>query len=225
MRFPILLSIFVFLFLLVLFPLFFGGLMIGALAKLHLDPDMAFFLVFAIILGGAINIPVKHIPRDEEMPDWRFGAYGLGGLFPQFQRQTRETVIAVNLGGCIIPTLIALYELRFVAEQGTEALTAAALAAAVNIFACYRLARPMPGVGIGMPALITPLIAAAVAMLLAPDYAPPVAFIAGVAGPLIGTDLLHLKDISKISVGTLSIGGAGTFDGIILSGIVAAYLA
>ena len=58
MRFPIFLSIFVFLFLLILFPLFFGGLMIGALAKLHLDPGTAFFLVFAIILGGAINIPI-----------------------------------------------------------------------------------------------------------------------------------------------------------------------
>jgi uncharacterized membrane protein len=159
------------------------------------------------------------------MPDLRFGAYGLGGLFPQFQRQTHETVIAVNLGGCIIPSLIAIYELRFVAAQGVNALTAAALAAAVNIFACYRLARPMPGIGIGMPALVTPLIAAGVAMLLAPDYAPPIAFIAGVSGPLIGADLLHLRDISKMSVGTLSIGGAGTFDGIILSGIVAAYLA
>ena len=37
MRFPILLSIFVFLALLLLFPLLFGGLMLGALAKLHLS--------------------------------------------------------------------------------------------------------------------------------------------------------------------------------------------
>jgi uncharacterized membrane protein len=49
--------------------------------------------------------------------------------------------------------------------------------------------------------------------------------VAGVAGPLIGADILHLKDIQKNAVGIASIGGAGTFDGIILSGIVAAYLA
>jgi len=225
MRFPIILSIFVFLVLLVLFPLLFGGLMLGSLSKLHLSASTAFFLVFAIILGGAINIPIKRIPRDEEMEEMRFGAYGLGGMFPQFVRMTRETVIAVNLGGCIIPSLLVLYEFRFVIAQGSEIVTAAILSSAISIFACYRLARPISGIGIGMPALLTPLIAAGLAVFLAPDYAPPVAFIAGVTGPLVGADLLHLKDISKVSVGTLSIGGAGTFDGIILSGIVAAYLA
>ena len=55
--------------------------------------------------------------------------------------------------------------------------------------------------------------------------APPVVFVAGVLGPLIGADLLHLRDIEKITTGIASIGGAGTFDGIVLSGIVAAYLA
>jgi uncharacterized membrane protein len=53
----------------------------------------------------------------------------------------------------------------------------------------------------------------------------PVAFVAGVAGPLIGADLMHLKDITKVSAGMLSIGGAGTFDGIVLSGVLAAVLA
>jgi uncharacterized membrane protein len=52
-----------------------------------------------------------------------------------------------------------------------------------------------------------------------------VAFVAGVLGPLIGADLFHLKDISRVSAGILSIGGAGTFDGIVLSGILAALLA
>ncbi|MDH4154237.1 MAG: DUF1614 domain-containing protein, partial [Nitrospira sp.] len=47
----------------------------------------------------------------------------------------------------------------------------------------------------------------------------------GVLGPLIGADLLHLRDIEKIATGIASIGGAGRFDGIVLSGIVAAYLA
>jgi uncharacterized membrane protein len=76
-----------------------------------------------------------------------------------------------------------------------------------------------------MPGLVPALIAAVLALLLAPDQAAPVAFVAGVAGPLIGADLLHLKDIEKSAVGIASIGGAGTFDGIVLSGIVAAYLA
>jgi uncharacterized membrane protein len=225
MRFPIFLSVILFLALLILFPFLFGTLMIASLAKLHLTAGTAFFLVFAIILGGAINIPIKRIPRDDEVQDSRFGAYGFGAMFPQFMHQSRETVIAVNLGGCIIPSLLVLYELRYLMAETSGSLLAVLLASAVTIFAGYRFARPLPGIGIGMPALLMPLLAAILALLLAPDYAPPVAFIAGVTGPLIGADLLHLKDISKVSVGTLSIGGAGTFDGIILSGIVAAYLA
>jgi uncharacterized membrane protein len=63
------------------------------------------------------------------------------------------------------------------------------------------------------------------ALLLVPDHAPPIAFVAGVLGPLIGAGLFHLRDIEKIATGIASIWGAGTFDGIVLSGIVAAYLA
>lgn len=65
-----------------------------------------------------------------------------------------------------------------------------------------------------------PAICIRLALLLVPDHAPPIAFVAGVLGPLIGADLLHLRDIEKIATG-----GAGTFDGIVLSGILAAYLA
>ena len=70
-----------------------------------------------------------------------------------------------------------------------------------------------------------PAVAAILALIFAPSEAAPVAYVAGVAGPLIGADLLHLEEIEQSAVGVASIGGAGTFDGIVLSGIVAAYLA
>jgi uncharacterized membrane protein len=77
-----------------------------------------------------------------------------------------------------------------------------------------------------MPGFVPPLVSLGTALLLAPGEAPAVAFVAGVLGPLIGADLLHLRDVSKIATtGVASIGGAGTFDGIVLSGIMAAYLA
>jgi uncharacterized membrane protein len=102
---------------------------------------------------------------------------------------------------------------------------AVGLAVAINTTVCYRLARPVKGIGIAMPALVPPIVAVMSALVLAPDQAPPVAFIAGVLGPLLGADLLHLREIPRISTGMASIGGAGTFDGIVLSGILAAYLA
>jgi uncharacterized membrane protein len=36
---------------------------------------------------------------------------------------------------------------------------------------------------------------------------------------------MHMPDIKKLQAGMVSIGGAGTFDGIVLSGIMAALLA
>lgn len=76
-----------------------------------------------------------------------------------------------------------------------------------------------------MPGLISPLVAATLAEALAPDQAPPITFVAGVIGRLVGAGILHLRKIRKDPVGIISIGRAGTFDGIVLSGILAAYLA
>lgn len=211
--------------LVVLFPLLFGELMLAGLAKLHIGPDAATALMIAIIVGGMINIPVKRFVRHQDVVVYPFAVFGVRGPWRAWQRVRRETVIAVNLGGCVIPTGLAIYQLAYLSAIGRQAVAVTIIAAAVNAAVCYLVARPEPGVGIVMPGLLSPLVAAALASMLAPDQAPPVAFIAGVSGPLIGADLCHLKDLRRIAVGVASIGGAGTFDGIVLSGIVAAYLA
>jgi uncharacterized membrane protein len=141
------------------------------------------------------------------------------------QRERRETVIAVNVGGCLIPVALAIYETAHLLTAGLRPISGLFLAIFINTMVCYWLAKPIEGIGIAMPGLFPALLAAVSALLLVPDHAPPVAFVAGVLGPLIGADLLHLRDIEKITTGIASIGGAGTFDGIVLSGIVAAYLA
>lgn len=225
MRLFIGLSLLAFLVLLVLLPILFGHLLIASLEKLHLSAGAALVLVIAIILGGLVNIPIKRIASQNVATLDPFAAYGLPVPWPA-PRRTEGTLIAVNLGGCLIPAGLAVYELYHLARAGGSALAVALLAAAINCFVCYRLARPMAGIGIAMPGLVPPLVAAAVALLLAPgDTAAPIAFIAGVAGPLIGADLMHLRDVGRLGAGVASIGGAGTFDGILLSGIVAAYLA
>ena len=76
-----------------------------------------------------------------------------------------------------------------------------------------------------MPVLIAPLAAALVAILLDPAHSAPLAYISGTLGVLIGADILRLKDIRKLGVPLAAIGGAGTFDGIFITGIVAVLLA
>jgi uncharacterized membrane protein len=122
------------------------------------------------------------------------------------------------------PLGLALYELVNLVVDA-RLLGAAVIASGFDIAVCYFLARPVPRVGIALPSLVPALLSVAAALLLAPEQAPSIAFIAGVTGPLVGADILHLRDVACIGTGVASIGGASTFDGIILSGILAAYLA
>jgi uncharacterized membrane protein len=218
-------SLFAFILMLVLLPVLFGELMVTSLGKLHLSPEMALLLMVAIIIGGLVNIPVKRIAHERVVPTHPLVVFGLGRLWPGMRRERRETIIAVNFGGCVVPTGLAFYELLHLAAAGSPTLLALLVAGGVNIAVCYFAARPVQGVGILLPGLLPAAVAALLALLFAPNDAAPVAYIAGVAGPLIGADLLHLKEIEQSAVGIASIGGAGTFDGIVLSGIVAAYLA
>jgi uncharacterized membrane protein len=149
----------------------------------------------------------------------------LDHTLPRWLTQRRETIIAVNVGGCLIPVGIALYQLTFLVPLGADTIWAVAVATAINTLVCFFVATPVPNVGIVMPGFVAPFTAAIAALFLAPEAAPPVAFVAGVMGPLIGADVLHIDDFIKTPVGVASIGGAGTFDGIVLSGILAAFLA
>jgi len=219
------LPIVLFLLLLFLLPFWFAQVMGLALAKLRLDPQTALFVIIGIFFGSVINIPVKRLVRHEDVTVHPFPLFGFFERWPQFQRVQRETIVAVNLGGCVIPTLVAIYEIGQLVTDAWTLLFAVVLAVALNTAVCYKLARPVKGMGIAMPAMVPPLVAAMSALVLAPDNAPPLAFVAGVLGPLLGADILHLREIPRISTGMASIGGAGTFDGIVLSGILAAYLA
>jgi uncharacterized membrane protein len=219
------LPLLLFLLLLAMLPFAFGQLFASALIKLKLEPTTALLVVIGIFLGSAVNIPVKRISRRESMWSDPLAVFGLAGWWPVLHRVRRETVIAVNVGGCLIPVTLAIYETAHVITMGWQPLAGLGLAVLINTVVCYWMARPIEGIGIAMPGLLPPMLAALSALLFVPDQAPPVAFVAGVLGPLIGADLLHLRDIEKIATGVASIGGAGTFDGIVLSGIVAAYLA
>ncbi|MBW2109628.1 MAG: DUF1614 domain-containing protein, partial [Deltaproteobacteria bacterium] len=53
---------------------------------------------------------------------------------------------------------------------------------------------------------------------------PVVAYISGTLGTLIGADLLNLRKIYDLGAPVASIGGAGTFDGIFLNGLLAVLL-
>jgi uncharacterized membrane protein len=96
---------------------------------------------------------------------------------------------------------------------------------AVVALVVNQMAEVVPGVGIVVPVLLPPLLAAGVALVLAFRRAPPVAYVAGTMGAMIGADLLNLGRVAEMGAPMASIGGAGTFDGVFLTGILAGLLA
>jgi uncharacterized membrane protein len=129
------------------------------------------------------------------------------------------TILAINVGGALIPILLSIY---LVVHYRIFALSA--VATAVVAVVVHQLATPIPGVGIAVPMIVPPLLAALVAVLLSRQYAAPLAYVGGSLGVLIGADLSNLGTLQTLGAPVASIGGAGTFDGVFLTGIVAVLL-
>jgi uncharacterized membrane protein len=192
-----------------------------AFQKLGLSPHGALLLMLGTLLGSSINIPVARVPTTADFPP-DSPIPRRGRIWPPADpSQTGETIIAVNLGGCLIPVGIVLYLVIRQLVNPPDLLPALL----VVTTASYVFSRPVPGIGIAMPVLLAPLITAATALILAPENAAPLAFSSGVLGVLLGADILHLREIRHMGVRIASIGGAGTFDGVFLTGIIAVLLA
>jgi len=213
--------------LLILLPLAMGSAMMSSLGKINLDAGYALLLIMAIVLGSLINIPLKRIVQDRPVWSHPLQIWGLDKTLPRWTIRRRETILAVNVGGCMVPFAISLFLIAQLVRLGEDAIWGVTLATAITTFICYIAARPVPGVGIVMPGFVSPAAAAMSALLLVPDAAPPAAFVAGTLGPLIGADFFHIGELTRNprGVAMASIGGAGTFDGILLSAILAGLLA
>ncbi len=213
--------LFVFLFiLLVAFALVQFGLFSWAFSRLGIPPEYLFSLLFMCIVGSMINIPVRRIRIQGQPEDFEVISFFGMRFRPPRRQQKNEMVLAVNVGGAVIPSCLSLYLLTH-AENPFRIL----LALLAVVYVTYKVARPIPGVGVATPMFIPPIAAALAAMIFNYSCAAPTAYIAGTLGTLIGADILHLGKIKEMRAPVASIGGAGTFDGIFLTGILAVLLA
>ncbi len=198
----------------IIFLLIFLNVITISFGKLGLSPEAALVLLMSTLIGGMINIPLSHRRISYEQPQPLYSRF----LFYLPPRVTHQ-VIAVNVGGAIIPVGFALYLLP-------RAPLVPALLTTLTVTAVSRLlARLVPGVGIILPAWIPPLVSAGLAFLLARENPAPVAYIAGTVGTLIGADLLNWTNFKRLGAHMISVGGAGVFDGIFLAGVIAALMA
>lgn len=195
------------------------GIIAYAYEKIGVDSRYVFGLLLLSLFGSYVNIPVAELPGKEMLSGQEVTFFGMRYVIPLVQEWPR-TVIAVNLGGAVIPTLLSIYLL---VKHGLYGQSLAAVAAVAVIV--HWMARPVGGLGIAVPIFIPPVVAAAVALLISRQAAPSLAYIAGSLGTLIGADLLNLGRLQGLGAPIVSIGGAGKFDGIFLTGIVAVLLA
>jgi len=162
----------------------------------------AVLVTVGALLGSLINIPL--VPVD-------------------------EAVIAVNVGGAVIPLFVTLG----MVARGRVSPVKTLVAIAIVSLVAYAFATPVPGLGITMPFYVAPLAGAAVGLFLARGCraAPGLAYAGGALGTLVGADLFNLADPEVLTalVGgkttVLSIGGAGIFDGIFITGVLSVLLA
>jgi uncharacterized membrane protein len=195
------------------------GILGYAYQTIGINRRYIFLLLLMCFWGSYINIPIYRLPPEIIRSAGQVTFFGIPYVIPTVT-QWPGTVIAVNVGGAVIPTILCIY-LIFKNQLFSTALIGVA---AVSVIVHW-LAYPVPGVGIAEPVLVPLVAATIVAMLLSMRYAPALAYISGTLGTLIGADLLNLDKIQGLGAPIASIGGAGTFDGIFTTGILAVLLA
>jgi uncharacterized membrane protein len=165
-------------------------------------------LLLLCLLGSYINIPIAQLPGTHERVGRIVEFFGVQYVVPEVINSP-GTVLAVNVGGAIIPFCLSIY-LIFKHDLLGKSLIAIAIVALL----VHLMAQPVQGVGIAVPILIPPS-----------TWNPaPLAYIAGSLGTLIGADLMNLEKVKNLGAPVASIGGAGKFDGIFLTGVVAVLL-
>jgi uncharacterized membrane protein len=189
-----------------------------AYMRLGVGPGAALLLLFGSLIGSYFNIPITVLPGEPVRSAGIVDFYGMRYVVPLVT--SPSTVLAVNVGGAVIPAIMSAYlVIRY------QLWLKATLATAAIAIVIHFMATPVPGVGIAVPVFVPVVATAILAFILSREYAPPLAYIGGSMGTLIGADLLNLDQIGSLGAPVASIGGAGTFDGIFLTGILAVLLA
>jgi uncharacterized membrane protein len=190
-----------------------------AYMRLGLSSGAALALLFGSLIGSYFNFPIAEMPEQQIISGREITYFGMHYIVPTVV-DWPGTVIAVNVGGALLPGIMSLYLL---AKYRLWLLGLASTACVGAV--CYSLAEPVRGVGIALPVLVPAVTAALAALLLSRRQAAPLAYISGSLGTLIGADLLNLDKVQGLGAPIASIGGAGTFDGIFLTGVIAVLIA
>ena len=195
------------------------GLMSRVSSALGLAPLTVTLILFASLIGSYVNVPIARLPGERVVAREVVEIMGVPFLAP-VAVDWPGTVLAINVGGAVIPILLSFY-----LAARYDLWTLGVIAVGIVAFFVHQMAVPVPGLGISVPIFVPPLLAAFVGLALSRRYAAPLAYVGGSIGVLLGADLLNLGLLRSLGAPVASIGGAGTFDGVFLTGVIAVALA
>jgi uncharacterized membrane protein len=194
----------------------------SAFSSVGFSPLTIILILVSTFVGSAINIPISRLEATIPIITNEYvSSFGIAYRIPKIVIGKAVTILAVNVGGAVIPSIVSLYILL---RSDTTTILYALVGVGIVSIVSHIFAKPVQGVGITMPPFVAPIAAALVAFLLPSSSPLTVAYVSGVFGTLIGADLTNLGVIPELGSPIASIGGAGTFDGIFLSGIIAVLL-
>ncbi len=185
--------------------------------KLGFPPEYSVYFLFLSLLGSYVNIPVKKVRSRVTVMSSKVSDLFRSGYATSSLKAERIT-IAVNMEGAVIPLVMSVFLSTLVR------LVDVLIGVLIVTILIHKIAKPVKGVGIAIHALLPPFLAVATSLIISPYNAPLIAYISGTLGCLIGIDILNLKKVPDLGMPVVSIGGAGTFDAIFLTGIISVLL-
>jgi uncharacterized membrane protein len=182
-----------------------------------------FLILATCLLGSYVNIPLKKYSTTRPQLTIReVSVFGITYPIPDIRMGRFETLLALNVGGALVPTVTSIYLLTRIPPEMVPNLGIALLIVTATV---RLVSRPIPGMGIIVPILIPPAVSALAALVFGGDFTHIIAYVSGTLGTLLGADILNLKRIFNLGAPIISIGGAGTFDGVFLAGVIGVLLA
>lgn len=184
-----------------------------------ISPRAVFAVILLSLLGSYVNIPVAQFPDARMVSGAEITNFWMHYIVPVV-RHWPGSIVAVNLGGAVLPVMLSGYLLA-----KNHLYVRGAIGVAIVAAICHWVAYPVPGLGIVEPVFAPPLATAVVALMLSRRQSAPLAYISGSLGTLIGADLLNVDKLPGLGAPIVSIGGAGTFDAIFITGLIAVIFA
>ena len=205
--------------LLALFLLIQFGVLRYAFGRIGLSSKYATLLLLASLLGSYVNIPIAHFANERVVPQEVIDFFGRRYVVPMVV-DWPGMILAVNVGGAVIPLLLSIYLLA-----RNRIWIVAAWRRRSSLWSSISLRGLCPASALACRSSRRRCCRRLSRFLLSRDFAAPVAYVSGSLGTLIGADLLNLDRIRGHRDADRSFGGAGTFDGIFVTGILAVLIA